>query len=548
MKLLNGKLITLLFVATILIWLLGGMVDVMDVDAAQYASISMEMLQTGSYLEVLEDGSAYLDKPPLLFWTAALSFKIFGISALAYKLPSILFALLAVLSVFGFAKTHYDERTASLAAIMLATTQAVFLITNDVRTDTLLTGSVALAIWQFSNYLIRPKWKYLFWGSVGIGLGMLAKGPLGLVIPAMALGTHALIRTRWDHIFKWQWLIALVIIAIILLPMCIGLYRQSGAEGLEFYFWTQSFGRITGENKWSDDSTYLFFTHTYLWAFLPWALISLPALWQRIKEGLKSFGKKQGVELISLGGVLLPFIALSLSQYKLPHYIFVIFPMASVIVASYVVRVLDEMKIRTIKALSGIQVALSVLLILITSLVFIPFGMPSIFLLIALFALLVVTVLIIRSAWNSPITRIVVVPILCILMANLLVSGHFYPKLLKYQAAGEAGKFIKENKYPDGKAYHYKQHRHALCFEARRIVHDLYNPEIVLKQCKINGPLIIYTDQKGKEELEQNGLSVSVIKDLDKFSVSQLNLTFLNPATREQELRRNYILEVDLPN
>jgi len=60
--------------------------------------------------------------------------------------------------------------------------------------------------------------------------------------------------------------------------------------------------------------------------------------------------------------------------------------------------------------------------------------------------------------------------------------------------------------------------------------------------------LIIYTDQKGKEELEQNGLSVSVLRDLDKFSVSQLNLIFLNPATREQELRRNYILEVDLLN
>ena len=55
-------------------------IDVMDVDASQYASIAMEMLQGGSWLEVQHRHADYLDKPPLLFWASALSYALFGIS------------------------------------------------------------------------------------------------------------------------------------------------------------------------------------------------------------------------------------------------------------------------------------------------------------------------------------------------------------------------------------------------------------------------------------------------------------------------------------
>ena len=543
---LSAPLIRLLFTATIMIWLLGGMVDVMDVDAAQYASISMEMAQKNSWLEVYEDDSPYLDKPPLIFWTAAIAFKLFGVSALAYKLPSILFALLAVLSVYGFSKTHYNERTATLAALMLATCQAIFLITNDVRTDTLLTGSVSLAIWQLSNYLIRPKWKFLFWGSVGIGLGMLAKGPLGLVIPAMALGTHALLRKRWDHIFKWQWSITILIVGLMLLPMCVGLYRQFGTEGLKFYFWTQSFGRITGESKWSDDSTYFFFTHTYVWAFLPWALISLPALWNRIKEAPRTIGKTNGEELISLGGVLLPFIALSMSRYKLPHYIFVIFPMASVITAAYLARVFDGNNAKSKKAISGIQVAITVVLLLVTIAGFLPFGMPNAFVLFGLITIIVMMALIVRSSWGQSSTRVVVLPILGMLFANLMAAGHFYPHLLEYQSMGQAGKIIHERGFDRTNAWYWENHGHSLCFEARTVLKSIYDVERAAEICE-NGPMLLYTDPEKKELLDQTDLNVEVVREFEHFNVTQLSLQFLDPSTRAEELRTRYLLEISKP-
>ncbi len=46
----------------------------------------MEMVQSGSYLEVMERGKDYLDKPPFLFWVSSLSYRLFGFTNFAYKL------------------------------------------------------------------------------------------------------------------------------------------------------------------------------------------------------------------------------------------------------------------------------------------------------------------------------------------------------------------------------------------------------------------------------------------------------------------------------
>ena len=58
--------------------------DIMKIDAAQYASISLEMLQNDSYLQVYDLQNDYLDKPPLLFWISSLSLKGIGIYNFAF--------------------------------------------------------------------------------------------------------------------------------------------------------------------------------------------------------------------------------------------------------------------------------------------------------------------------------------------------------------------------------------------------------------------------------------------------------------------------------
>jgi 4-amino-4-deoxy-L-arabinose transferase-like glycosyltransferase len=70
----HSSFILMLIASSMLVVGLGSAVSVMDVDAAQYASISREMSVTGSVLKIYNGGREYLDKPPLLFWLSSALF------------------------------------------------------------------------------------------------------------------------------------------------------------------------------------------------------------------------------------------------------------------------------------------------------------------------------------------------------------------------------------------------------------------------------------------------------------------------------------------
>ena len=142
----------------IIVYIVGSItVPLMEIDSVQYANISREMLLNKSFLQIFDQGKDYLDKPPLLFWVSALSMYIFGINDIAFRIPSILMAVLAIYSTYKFTRLYYVKEVALLAALVLASSQAMFLITHDLRTDTMLMVWVILCIWQFSSWLFTKK-------------------------------------------------------------------------------------------------------------------------------------------------------------------------------------------------------------------------------------------------------------------------------------------------------------------------------------------------------------------------------------------------------
>ena len=129
----NKNTFWLLLIAILGVHLVGVLsIPLMDIDAAQYASISREMLERNSFLYIFDLGKDYLDKPPMIFWLSALSMKFFGISDWAYRVPSFIFLMLALYATFKFAQLKYNQRVAYLAVLILASCQAFFLISHDV--------------------------------------------------------------------------------------------------------------------------------------------------------------------------------------------------------------------------------------------------------------------------------------------------------------------------------------------------------------------------------------------------------------------------------
>lgn len=525
------------------IYVINMTIDIMEIDAAQYASISGEMWKTGNYLQVYHHGQDYLDKPPLLFWISSLSIGLLGSTSFAYKLPSVLMLLIAVWATYRFAKLWYDHRTGVIAALITGTTQAFHLMTNDVRTDGLLTSFVILSVWMLSLYLKKGKILYLLIGGVCIGGGMLAKGPLGLMIPATAIGGHLLITGQWKKIFNPYWLLLLLSVAIVITPMCYGLYQQfdlhpekevyglTGPSGLGFYFWIQSFGRLTGDLAWDNHTPWYFFLLTILWDLQPWVLLFIPALLKKIKRIFDSrTDDTSPVEWISLFGFIIPLIALSFSRYKLPHYIFPLFPFIAIVISDYIIQYAKQLP----RWFEYLQLGLLHLLWIAAALVMFGIFPVRTLWLPALWIIGYAGIWWWRAKAADAVDRWILPSLMGILIFQFTLSSHFYPNLLSFQSSSQAGKFLAQ--HPEVPVYWHDKFGYALDYYSGREIPNAFGPPVDT----LSAGSWILVSAEALPTMPPH----DTIRVFDDYPVTKLTSSFLFPGKRMEKIKKMYLVEL----
>jgi len=526
-------------------------VDTMDIDASQYAEISREMMQTGSYLQIYDRGLDYLDKPPFLFWVSAAGMKIFGAGNLGYKLPSILFALLALYATYRLARLFYGEATGRTAALVLATCQGMFLMTNDIRCDTILMAWVITAVWLIQEWLGNQRLLYLLGSCAAVAFGMMTKGPIAFMVPVFCFGSDWVLKRRWRNFLRPGYLLGFLLIAVLLIPMSVGLYQQfdlhpeklvnghRNVSGLRFFFWTQSFGRITGENDWKNAVDITFLLQNMLWSFLPWIFLLLPALAlntiQLVKQKLRL---QPGQEWVSTGGFLLTYLALGSSSYQLPHYIFVAFPLAAIVVARLLHQLIEEGQYKTLyKFMKPFHTVISVLLLVVV-LAFITFAFPAPVPVVAVWAAGVIgwIYLAIRKPLQG---KLLWSSVVAIVIANLFLTNHVYATLLHYQVGSEVGRYIHDHNIPGSAIAIHKLEDpvNSIQFYAQDTLHPLDTTQAIRDQ-------YILTMDKGLSEIKVQGYNYTILKQGRFFKVSELTPDFINPATRDKVTKQYYFIKV----
>lgn len=549
------RFFTIAFALCIITYLLGMiMIPLMDIDASQYASISREMLENNSWLEVFDLRQDYLDKPPMLFWLSAISMKLLGIHDWAYRLPSFGFAVLAIYATYRLAALFYRQEIAQLSALVLATCQALFLITHDVRTDTMLMGWVALSLWQMAAWYETGKWKYFLVAFIGIACGMMTKGPIALLVPAFAFVPHFILRREWKQLFRWEYIVGVLIIAIMLVPMSIGLYRQFDLHpgkmingvpiqsGLRFYYWTQSFGRYTGENVFNEMNHFTFLLENMIWSFLPWILFFLPALvLECISLVKKKFKPGAKDEWISTGGFIITYCILARSQAQLPHYIFVVFPLAAIVTAKFLFRLwyTDEL-LKWRKLFFSIHaVVFALLWIVVIGLMKWPFGnVPVMATILAILCLVYYLRFLFSKGIQVP--KLIVLAVCTVIGVNIFLSSFFYPNVLKYQLGNDAAAFMEKNSLPKDKVYIYGINEgRALPFYAQHIFSRKPSAQDFQPQD------MVLTAKDSVVVFQEMFPLMKTIHEGPYFGVTALSLPFLNPDTRDREVRKYVIIDLD---
>ena len=520
-------------------------IPLIDIDAAQYASMSREMASTGNYLQLYDLGKDYLDKPPLLFWLSSISIQLFGVHDWAYRLPSILCLGLALWSVYRFTLLYYNELTAQFSVLVLASSQAFILMAHDVRCDTMLMGLVMFSIWQLAAWYQSNAWKHFVMAFIGIGLGMLTKGPIAIVVPGVSFAIHFLLQRNWKQFFRWEYIIGVLIVGILLIPMSIGLYTQFDLQpgkiihgvpiksGLRFYFWTQSFGRYTGENVFNEMNHFTFLLENMLWSFLPWIFIFLITLVLSIKDLIKSKFKLQiHQEFITAGGFIATYCMLARSQAQLPHYIFVVLPFAAVVTAKGLHQIyFSEGFLKIKKVALYFHGFIFTLLWAAANMIvlFVFTDMPVYVKIVAIMGSAYYLYLLLLYKGQAP--KFISLALYTILGVNFILNTSFYPRLLKYELGVSAAAFINHNRLPKKDVYLYD-------IDESRALHFYGNHsfERIFDSSLLTPGQILITKASSFPKLQQQFPGSSILHKNAYFGVSMLTLPFLNPATRDKEV------------
>ena len=156
-------------------------------DESRNAQLAINMIDTGNWLQPMLDGEPYMDKPPLMGWLTAISYRTFGISEWATRLPGACFGVITLLAMMTMGRRIVGFRPAALGAAMACLSVGFVQVNRFVTMDALLTCCVTIAV--LASYLAwfngRFRKHYAVLAGVFLGLGLLAKGPVAIVLIAV---------------------------------------------------------------------------------------------------------------------------------------------------------------------------------------------------------------------------------------------------------------------------------------------------------------------------------------------------------------------------
>lgn len=192
-----------------------------DVDAVQ-AQIARNMLTSGDWVTPRLDGVIYLEKPPLIYWLIALSYKVFGVHDWAARIPMALSSIVLCWLTAAFGLWAFGKRAGFYAGLCMSTCIGLFLFTRVLIPDVMLTLTITLAMWSFLRVLDEDEPNPRAWAMVlaaSLGVGLLLKSLIGVVFPVATGLIYVLVTrqlfsaTTWKRLHPFTGAIVILLIA-----------------------------------------------------------------------------------------------------------------------------------------------------------------------------------------------------------------------------------------------------------------------------------------------------------------------------------------------
>jgi 4-amino-4-deoxy-L-arabinose transferase-like glycosyltransferase len=306
-----------------------GALGLIGPDEPRYAWIARDMAETGDWVTPRLYGKPWFEKPVLYYWAAALSFKVFGVSEVAARLPSAVAALLATLTLAWLAWRVWGADTARWLLLVLPTTVGMIGFSHAAATDMPFTAMLTIAM-VFAARLLRvdPSASLIsftssssftsFFLGVFLGLAALAKGPAAIVLCGGAILLWAAFSKRWRDALRCLHPIAIAGFGLTALPWYV-LCAHRNPDFFHVFIIEHNFKRyLTPEFQ--HIQPFWFYIPIILVAVFPWTLLFIPAV-RRFFRDKKERQPEFAFRLFVLVWAMFPLVFFSISQSKIPGYV-----------------------------------------------------------------------------------------------------------------------------------------------------------------------------------------------------------------------------------
>lgn len=322
------------------VWLLFfyglGDVGLLGPDEPRYAQVAREMLRSGDYITPHLNGEPWLEKPPLYYWLAAASFRLFGVTEWSARLPSAL-AAAAFLPLFGWVvRRLFRGETWRYALLVLASSLGWLGFARGVSPDIFFSAALAGALGLLAVWVWQGHDSLLYGFYALLAIAVLAKGPVAIVLSALVLLSYCLATGEYRWLLRVLAPWPLLLFLLLTLPWYVAVYSYNGDRFVEEFILKHHFSRyLTSELK--HPGPWWYYLPVLLAGMFPWS--AHLALIVANMAGLGWRGLRNDQRRLFLLAWIVPVVLFfSASQAKLPGYVLVTVPAMAIWIGEELAR------------------------------------------------------------------------------------------------------------------------------------------------------------------------------------------------------------------
>lgn len=301
------------------------MTGLFDLDEGFYGAVVAEMNRRGEWITPYYNGEPWYEKPILLYWLAKPMVALFGVW-FGSRLPSVLCTVALYPMLYSFVKRRLGHEIGVLSVFCAGTSLLILALGRLMMTDAPLNLALTIAFLSFYESLVGDRrWRLLAAGMLGVGV--LAKGPICLILFVLIAGLTYWKQPEVRPQFKGYWIAGTAILVAVISTWYLPCYLANKQEFVQKFLIEQNVGRFTGGDTAHSLGIqgFLFFLPVIIIAIFPWGVLE----W----KWLKKENRESGFEQYLFIWAMTILIFFSISSAKLVHYVLPAIPPIAILAA-----------------------------------------------------------------------------------------------------------------------------------------------------------------------------------------------------------------------